>query len=258
MFLKKISIFLLAVLIILLPTTVGCGEKLNEYNVNVQNYMSYGIVEGSGTFLEGTNVTITAKPIQASSNQFKCWIHNYEIVSFDNNYTFIMNKESSGTYIAIFDMNEPALITMDSFKYTQITNQNNENIELKNIQIYYSTNELSYMLTYDFKEGFESISYESITDFKKPFALLNTNDLYLKITEQYLITSDETGDVSNITTTTEHKILKNDIIESIANNEVIETKLNEPVENVGNPLLSIKFNYIDNYDIDQLFKNTDK
>ena len=68
-----------------------------------------GIVNGSGSYRCGTNVTISASPKPNSEHHFIGWFKNNQLVSTENNYTFIMPPKDV-TYVARFLINSYTVV----------------------------------------------------------------------------------------------------------------------------------------------------
>ena len=76
----------------------GCGETPAEYDIYVYvNGANYGTVEDvSGTYTEGQDITITAKP--KTGHSFFGWVHDNQLVSTEAVYTFKMDEKNSGAW----------------------------------------------------------------------------------------------------------------------------------------------------------------
>jgi len=60
-----------------------------------------GSVSGHGEYTDGTSVTLRATPMKDAN--FLCWTLDNKVVSADAEYTFTVNKDTKGTYVALFD-----------------------------------------------------------------------------------------------------------------------------------------------------------
>lgn len=114
---KKLSILLLAILIIPVFTLLGCGTP-ETYKVSVSSSDAhFGIVEGQGTFTEGSDITLSATAWSGSS--FVAWIFEEQTEILDNEtysivnttvggktnsstITFKSSSETAGNYTAVF------------------------------------------------------------------------------------------------------------------------------------------------------------
>lgn len=99
---KKFYIFLFC-LLALVPTMLvltGCGAKENYTIDVVASDKRYGSVTGNGTYSDGTNITLKATTIDSN---FLCWTLNNKVVSKESEYSFQVNAETKGKYVAIFD-----------------------------------------------------------------------------------------------------------------------------------------------------------
>ena len=255
----KLNFFCMLLIAVVAFSFVGCGENLQNYSILVQNYLSYGIVEGSGTYLENSLVTIKTKQNNSDAtieNKFLGWIHNNVLVSQEETYTFTIDKETAGTYIAVYKMNEPAVFTISSLSYTPTKPSSTQtNMSLKEVRISCGANDSLYTLFQCITDNLEdTYKIEQLSDFTSPFAFLDINDLYLKIEEVYQIEKDsETNE--NTTLTKLIKINKSDIKNSIQSETTIDKNVNGfDDENLSK--LSFKFNYLENL-IDQLNNNTE-
>ncbi len=126
---KKFLYVLLCVLIIS-PCAVllsACGTPIS-YGITVKTSdVRYGSVSGNGTFAENTSVTLRATPLQES--EFLCWTLNNKVVSKDAEYTFTVNSENNGTYIALFDK------ALDYYALTEVAIAFTEGAQIEELHI---------------------------------------------------------------------------------------------------------------------------
>ena len=105
-------------------TLSGCSEEIKSYDVKVNMwYANYGTVYGARTYNEGEQATISAIP--KSSSTFMAWVHNNIVVSYDAEYSFEVNNETSGTYTAVFTCPDLELITPTQIIYSDDIDQTN-------------------------------------------------------------------------------------------------------------------------------------
>ena len=75
--------------------------ELKSYDIAVSaSPASYGTVTGAGTFIYGTTCTISATPNE--DYIFANWTLNGEVVSDNDTYSFTVNDETAGEYVAHF------------------------------------------------------------------------------------------------------------------------------------------------------------
>ena len=106
---------------------VGCGTPAVYSIIAKTSDVEYGSVSGQGNFTEGTNITIKASPVKEA--QFLCWTLNNKIVSNEANYTFQVNKDTQGTYVALFDQR------LDYYALTEIALSFNEGVQIQQMDI---------------------------------------------------------------------------------------------------------------------------
>ena len=116
---KKLSLFVMIVLLIPVFALFGCGEA-SSYPVFVYTSSDpFGSVNGNGTYQEGTTVTLTASAKQDC--HFVAWVYQnsmliedeegYKITNTQNSnqkigksvLTFTMSDKNQGKYTAVFD-----------------------------------------------------------------------------------------------------------------------------------------------------------
>lgn len=207
---KCIHLLCSLILALFLPfTLIGCNEQIETYNVKVNVwYANYGTVYGSGTYNDGENATISATP--KGNSQFIAWLHENIVVSYDSEYTFNVNKDTSGTYIAVFTCPDLELVTPTQIIYADDFEQN-DNID--NIHISFAMGN-SYD---DLKEIYSSdVSESSEFDINTLIMALNKRTHIIcevNITFNYQTTID--NEVTNIERTEKTYIeinLQNDIL----------------------------------------------
>lgn len=131
---RKISYFLLAILLLPVFALFGCDEPASYSFSVVPSWASSGSVEGSGSFTEDDIVTLTATANSKSS--FVAWVYQnttllvdgdtYSIKNTKNSdnkitqstLTFSSKKETSGSYTAVFDESKLAYAKLASWKVT--------------------------------------------------------------------------------------------------------------------------------------------
>lgn len=190
----------------------GCGATPEVYEISVYiNGANFGTVDDiSGQYTEGASVTITATPYE--NQTFLCWMHDGKAVSNKAQYTFTVNEQTSGSYIALFNCADLEYVMLDSFVFTNnILPQNNSTEQLLtelNINMGHSLNELVkvYSCTGDALmqsrviELSNAILYE---ENKTPYAFDKTKVIYLEVEAKYLtITEDIELEYSSLTTFT--------------------------------------------------------
>lgn len=156
---KKFSLLLLSIFVLPLIALFGCGEVLS-YPVYVYSSSTiFGSVSGTGTYDEGTTVTLTATAKQGS--HFICWVYENtkEIVNdstfkINNNLdssqktekstlSFTMNASTQGKYTAIFDDNKMMYVKFNSYRITTNPEIDGEDEDINQDAIMTSTIDLS-------------------------------------------------------------------------------------------------------------------
>ena len=217
----------------------GCGETPNEYSINVLiNGARFGSVEDvSGTYTEGTSVTVTALP--KSGETFFCWIHDSKVVSGEKSYTFSVNEKNSGTYIALFKCPDLEYFSLDSIDFLNaIPEESGENKikKLTEISLSFGYTQTDMYEVYTCKEQAlptsenSFVSSETIyAEDKLPFAFDKTRNLYIKILTTYTVTIGESIDTYQSETTI--TLNKTDIGKDVENKEEIVLSNNVNVNN---------------------------
>lgn len=114
---KKCLVLAILMIFTMCFSLFGCGPAPDRYKVNVNVwYSNYGTTYGGGTFDEGSTVTINATPKQNS--KFIAWMKENIVVSREQNYSFKINKATTGTYTAIFSCPELELATVKGINFT--------------------------------------------------------------------------------------------------------------------------------------------
>lgn len=181
----------------------GCNSTPAEYDINVLvNGANFGTVEDvSGTYAEGSNITITAKP--KSGENFFCWLHNSKVVSTKAEYSFTVSNESSGTYIALFECPDLEYIFLKEFSFINLIPQSDGIAEqvLTELSISFGYTPTDFYNVYvcseedlTTQETFiitEEVLYPNETT---PFAFDKTKDIYVKIITKYTSTAGEVID----------------------------------------------------------------
>ncbi len=137
---KKLTIFVMALLIFPILALVGCGAK-DSYSVEVNSSWTGiltgtrgGTVSGSGSYKEGSSVTLTATAKPESS--FIAWVYEDSVLitggsgySIDNRrstndkiseskLTFKANSKTKGKYTAVFDDNKMVYTKLTAWRVT--------------------------------------------------------------------------------------------------------------------------------------------
>lgn len=155
---KKKFCYILALILTLCVsfTLFGCNEKLQDYNIDVNVwYANYGTVYGKGTYKEQSQVEIKAVPKQ--NYQFLAWMKDNIVVSYDAVYNFEANKDTAGTYVAIFNCPKLELVTLKNIEFNQeysATNIVDVHLDVKIGQ------------TFDVQTTVLSTKIENVTDFE--------------------------------------------------------------------------------------------
>lgn len=179
----------------------GCGVTPNEYSISVYvNGANFGTVEDvSGEYLEGTEVTITAKPY--SGQTFFCWLKDNKVVSGEEKYTLKINKETAGSYIALFKCADLEYISLSDFSFNNVVEGYNGDTEQilneLSLSFGYSQNELHSVYTCSDTEILAAQNIEFSNEIiypegEMPFAFDKTKDIYIKVLAKYTTILEET------------------------------------------------------------------
>lgn len=139
---KKLSLFILAILVVPLFAFFGCTEP-TKHQISVEtNCETSGFPELNGspycdeTFNEGSSVTVNAIVKDKTNGSFICWLFqgskivvdggNYKIVNtqgensniIKSTLTFTANSSTEGKYTAVFSDSKMTYAKLDSFCVT--------------------------------------------------------------------------------------------------------------------------------------------
>lgn len=126
---KKFFLVLICMLIIS-PCAImfaGCGTPAVYTILAKTSDVEYGSVSGQGNFTEGTTITIKASPVKEAN--FLCWTLNNKIVSNEANYKFQVNKDTQGTYVALFDKR------LDYYTLSEVSLSFNEGVQIQQMDL---------------------------------------------------------------------------------------------------------------------------
>lgn len=205
---RKLSfVFASLMLCFVIITFFGCTKTPDKYNVNVNVWHSnYGYAYGEGTFDEGTEVTITAMPKQDS--EFLAWMKENVIMSYESEYTFEINNESSGTYTAIFTCPQLELVNLKQIIFSD-TYESTDN---------FSTIDVNFSIGSSFRTLSEAYSttIEDVTEFditEIAFAFDCTEKIMVRVNLVYtlntVIDEEETIIQSEAETLIEIELIEN-------------------------------------------------
>lgn len=162
---KKFFLVLICMLVISPCALIlsACGTPAVYSIVAKTSDVEYGSVSGQGDFTEGTSVTIRATAVKDAN--FLCWTHNNKVVSNEANYTFTVNKDTQGSYVALFDqrldyyaLSEVALSFNDGVQIQQMVLNIQAGPSLSSLQTIYdvTTNPVELTQNIDTVPGFFS------------------------------------------------------------------------------------------------------
>lgn len=255
---KLFSIILLAFAFCVVLS--GCSDTPKEYDLSVHiNGAIHGRVndDASGTYTEGELVTIVATPYEGQ--EFFCWMHYNKVVSTEATYTFKIDEQSSGAYIALFKCADLEYISLESFSFSDMASSADGEIAttLKTLKISFGPNQN------ELTEVFSSVATEEqvvnttvdfntlYTENKLPFAFKKTQGLYIKVSALYdragieylseTIFSLSKGVVGTPFDNVENKVLNGAI--SILNKDL------PPLENSEINSISINFKALETFDL---------
>lgn len=129
---KIIKALLLALLVLVVPIMVACGQEKKEVLISVisSSYQD-GTVLGGGPYKEEDNVTLLANA--TSGKTFVAWIKNNKIVSKENTYTFKAKLTDAGTYTAVFKGNSPTYLNPFALAFNGQNKKLDQNLTIKSI-----------------------------------------------------------------------------------------------------------------------------
>ncbi len=189
---KIISSFLGALILCFAFLFTGCGEDPKSFEITTQIHGAvHGIVNGGGSFLEGTSTRVTTT--EHSGHTFMCWLHDGKVVSTLKEYTFNVNEQTAGNYLAVFNETNCEFVSLNSFVVTNnvpVSGENVATITKVELSMGYNQNELVnvFACTEDsFEEDNKTVTNETIySKDSLPFAFEKTKSLYIKIVVSYL------------------------------------------------------------------------
>ena len=172
----------------------GCDAPKASYTVNAYvNGAIFGEVYGGNeTYESGSTVSLTAIPRQKGSqtneNVFVAWVHDFKVVSTDANYTFVVDKDTSGNYIALFQNSQSDLEYIAplgiSLEYGMFSDSD---IDVKSYTLsmgYYEDELFEFFAGEAEDNGFANIDNIYEVD-ELPYAFDKTKDLYIKVQINY-------------------------------------------------------------------------
>lgn len=122
----------------------ACTNGVEDHRITVTfSNGQNGTATGSGIFKTNSSVTIKASP--KNGHTFLGWVKNDLIISRENIYTFIANKQTEGKYTAFFSTEE-----LEFFKIDEI------NYEISGLDLNQQGLELNYITLIDIKYGITS------------------------------------------------------------------------------------------------------
>ena len=182
----------------------GCDEKKATYDISTYIYGArFGdVYGGNGTYNEGDSVTVKAVPRATintnNENVFVAWIHDNRVVSFLPEYTFIVDANASGEYIALFQNNSTDLeyisIVGYEIMYGEFVNEQGLGVEVTgfDVSIGYQENILFKIIdqTGDNFIGSSDMVGEStdnmyVDEDDYPYVYNKVEDLFIKINIYY-------------------------------------------------------------------------
>lgn len=257
---KILSFLLVAVLTIFGFALGGCGEKYNKYDVSAYVFgAKYGdVVGGNDTYLEGTKVTIKAVPkttISQTPNRFICWVHDDKVVSTEAEYSFVVDLNTAGIYIALFESPDLEYVFLNdiSFSYGTFDYGIESDTALSDFSLKLGYNERELTQVYSLDEDAigrlsQQILKEEIYEGDElPFTFNKTKDIYIQVDLKYT-----RGELVYTSST----VIKMDAVrvgEDVK--QVNGATLNEPVLNGGtstmtfteNPTITLNFDVLSNF-----------
>ena len=238
---KIISIMLLMLFSLSALIFSGCDEEKDTYLVSTyMNWARFGeVYGGNDTYEEGSSVTITAVPWQTNSqkdeNVFVAWIHDYKVVSKDAQYTFTVNKDTAGDYIALFKNNKTDLEYVSplgfSLEFGVFADDSiNIDVDSYSIDIGYYEDELFQVLSAEADNNNIASIEDIYQDGDLPYTFDKTKDLYVKAQIKYL-----RGDLE-YTTTAIKKINKISLGEQVQKIEILDEFSEATLTGIGTRL----------------------
>ena len=235
---KKKFCYILVFLLIVCSSVFlfACNENVKEYNIDVNVwYANYGTVYGKGTYKEKTEAEI--KAVANNDYSFIAWMKNNIIVSYEANYKFEVNKDSAGTYVAIFTCPDLELVTLKNVELVQTytTQTTITNIEL-NVSIGQNYDTLTKVLA----TSTDSNTSFDITDYVT--ALNYREKIVAKVDLIYTLTTVADEQETEIKTTKTTRLEMNLTSDDLSTQEFSLKILDSLAENEDNSA-TMKFNF---------------
>ena len=242
----------------------GCTKTPAKYEITVKTFgANLGSIEGGNAiYNEGDSVTIKAIPATSSSstNKFFCWLLNNKVASTEAEYTFEVNSETAGNYVAIFTSPYLEFFSLtDIILDSGIVTEQNQNTLVTKIEIYLGSIENLLTLAYTAEsEKFDNkITLNSTDIYSKdqyPFAYNAQNDIFVRIVVTYVqdditfVSSTNARIAGNDDVTKDVIELKNEAesteeetVGIILNNGVNQENEDLQLNIAGTPTISLKF-----------------
>ena len=188
---KFISCLMLVFLSLGVVLISGCDEQKASFVVSAYvNGARFGdVYGGNDTYEEGTEVTLTAVPRQSISAEFVAWIHDLRVVSNKEVYTFTVNKNTAGDYIALFENGQSDLEYIAPLGLTLEYGTFDSDLVIEvldySLSIGYYENELYNIFEADAENNI-SVTLENMYDNEElPYAFDKTRDIYVKVQINY-------------------------------------------------------------------------
>ena len=199
---KFISILLLCLLFVTGFVFSGCDGSKKSYDIVAYTWNSrYGLVDMlDDSFLEGTSVTVNARPLitnsSSNSSEFVCWIHDNKVVSAESEFTFEVSLETSGVYYAVFTCPELEFVAVDNFTFTNELVAEGE-FSIKDFTLQIGNSQDSYQTVFTATEedlsaltiakNFEDLYIED----NFPYVFNKLEKIYIKLDVTYILSGNE-------------------------------------------------------------------
>lgn len=164
---KKISsVLLLLILMAFLPLISACQQEILTHQITItSSNIRFGTVQGDGYYKTGETANLIAKPI--SPAVFVCWVKNDEVVSTDQEFSFVVNKQTEGKYTAIFRHNPVQYYELAYFTVRHKHIYNSPGLDFKLVGIKIEMNSSASSLLKTIYES-DSLDFSILHDYQTP------------------------------------------------------------------------------------------
>lgn len=229
----------------------GCDDNIQDHEIFLTSQnINLGRVEGAGTYRTNEEVTITAIPT-LQENSFILWMKNGFVVSYENPYTFVADKDTEGKYTAVFTSQDQDLVSLTGITYEETFIPETTLREVSSINIYLDNREFYQTLNLSVKNLLVDENYfitHEVSGITPEFILDYTQPIYAKIEITY-VKEDNDGNKLSYMRTTNATFTLNNYSENVS----IKLKTIVDAVNVDNkPELTLTFSPLEKKVIDEI------